>query len=400
MSRVLLVFLLFFAQIYAKNIKTQIKQQQQSLSSTQKKEQNLNQKLEDIANLISKEEKTLKTTKENISILKEQIQTLESKENLSTEALESLSKKNTDLENSQKDMERKLIRIIAEEFALDLVKDKAYQDSIESIMVDEILDKVGSVIKDNFIKLAKEYSQTGELIDIYKGQINQIATSIKTHKQKQLQLNSLQKKQEKTIKTLEKSKKSYIKRLDNIHKEQDALKKTLANLKILELKEIEKQKKKEQKQEDKKAPKDESVRKIGSSYQKSKVKKYKGAKTIAPLDDYVVKQKFGNYTDPIYNIKIFNESVVLKSNKQNAKVKNVLDGKIVFAKEAPMLNNVVIVENSNGIHTIYAHLDKIAPTIKVGKKIKKGYVIGRVKQDLTFEVTQKNYHIDPLEIIR
>jgi len=51
------------------------------------------------------------------------------------------------------------------------------------------------------------------------------------------------------------------------------------------------------------------------------------------------------------------------------------------------------------IHTIYAHLSKIAPTIQVGQKIKKGYVIGRVDNDLTFEVTQKNFHIDPLELI-
>ena len=64
-----------------------------------------------------------------------------------------------------------------------------------------------------------------------------------------------------------------------------------------------------------------------------------------------------------------------------------------------MLQKVVIVENKDGIHTIYAHLSKIAPTIKVGARLKKGYVIGRVEQDLTFEVTQKNYHINPMELI-
>lgn len=46
----------------------------------------------------------------------------------------------------------------------------------------------------------------------------------------------------------------------------------------------------------------------------------------------------------------------------------MLDGKIVFAKDTSMLARVVIVEHDNGIHTIYAHLDKIAPNIKVGKK--------------------------------
>jgi murein DD-endopeptidase MepM/ murein hydrolase activator NlpD len=45
-------------------------------------------------------------------------------------------------------------------------------------------------------------------------------------------------------------------------------------------------------------------------------------------------------------------------------------------------------------------MDKIAPTIKEGKKIKKGYVIGRIDKELMFEVTQKNRHINPLELIR
>ncbi len=65
-----------------------------------------------------------------------------------------------------------------------------------------------------------------------------------------------------------------------------------------------------------------------------------------------------------------------------------------------MLDNVVIVENANGIHTIYAHLSRIAPTIKKGVKIRKGYVVGRVKSELIFEVTQKNAHINPLSLIR
>ena len=65
-----------------------------------------------------------------------------------------------------------------------------------------------------------------------------------------------------------------------------------------------------------------------------------------------------------------------------------------------MLNNVVIIEHANGIHTIYAHLDKIAPNIKDGKRLKKGSVIGRVDNELMFEVTQKNYHINPMQLIK
>ena len=76
---------------------------------------------------------------------------------------------------------------------------------------------------------------------------------------------------------------------------------------------------------------------MGGGYQTSSVKRYSGARTIAPLDSYSVKQKFGNYVDPIYNIKIFNESVILRSSTPDAKVKSVLNGKVVFAKATPML---------------------------------------------------------------
>ena len=64
-----------------------------------------------------------------------------------------------------------------------------------------------------------------------------------------------------------------------------------------------------------------------------------------------------------------------------------------------MLDRVIIIAHKDGIHTIYAHLSQIAPTIKVGSSVSKGYTIGKISNDLTFEVTQKNYHINPLELI-
>ncbi|MFV0482026.1 MAG: peptidoglycan DD-metalloendopeptidase family protein, partial [Campylobacteraceae bacterium] len=188
-----------------------------------------------------------------------------------------------------------------------------------------------------------------------------------------------------------------LKKLESVQAEKSEIRRTLQSLKIIE--------KQEQESVAVVTPKgeipttDEKIRQIGSSYQASKVKKYSGAKTIAPIDNYTVIQKFGDYVDPVYNIKIFNEAVILRANNNNQEVKSVLDGKVVFAKETGMLKNVVIVENTNGIHTIFAGLTKIAPTIKVGSKIKKGYVVGRIDSDLTFEVTQKNFHINPLELI-
>ena len=65
-----------------------------------------------------------------------------------------------------------------------------------------------------------------------------------------------------------------------------------------------------------------------------------------------------------------------------------------------MLKNIVIIEHSDGLHTIYANLSKISPNIRKGKKIKKGYTIGRVKEELIFEVTQKSYHINPIRLFQ
>lgn len=65
-----------------------------------------------------------------------------------------------------------------------------------------------------------------------------------------------------------------------------------------------------------------------------------------------------------------------------------------------MLDNVVIVQHSNGLHTVYSHLDDIAPNIVVGKWIQKGSVVGRVSSNLTFQVTKDSAYIDPKELFK
>ena len=177
-----------------------------------------------------------------------------------------------------------------------------------------------------------------------------------------------------------------------------ALSSTLARLNIIKSEETKKAKQVKTSRTKKSAT--AKVTKKGSSYQSVKSKKYRGKKTIAPLSGYRLVKKFGPYTDPIYKIKIYNESVSLQPNQRNAKVKTVLNGKVILAKKTQLLDNVVIVKHANGLHTIYAHLDQIAPTVKKGKKVKKGSTIGRVDHELTFEVTQDSYHIDPMSLIR
>ena len=202
------------------------------------------------------------------------------------------------------------------------------------------------------------------------------------------------------------AKSSYKKALKKILKKQDTLKDTLARLHIIKVDEIKKAKedaarakafKEKTILSDNNLPK---VKKHGSSYTAVKTKKYKGKKTIAPFSPYTITKKYGTYTDPIYGIKVFNESISLKPSKKNTKVKTVFNGKVIYADKTAVLDNIVIVEHTNGLHTIYANLAQISPNIKKGKKIKKGYTIGRVSEELIFEVTQKSYHINPIRLFK
>lgn len=401
------IFILAFLSglLAAPSTQEKIKDSTSSLRSSEAMSQQLNKKLDDLASDIVSGEKKLKGIGSDISNLKSQISALEGNATNALGELDKLTKQNQELAKTQKELEQNMIRIIAEDLSFDLLlSGDEGKESEDSIMVSQILTKLNSITKEDFKKLSKNYEDTINQIKSQSSKINEINYSIKNYRRKQSDLVALESNQKSTINNLKRDKEIYTKKLAKLQAQQDELRKTLEQLAIMQKREDAVAQEARRKAEQKTAggkPKNEGsgVKQMGSSYQTSSVKRYTGAKTIAPLESFSVKQKFGNYVDPIYNIKIFNESVVLRSNTPDAKVKSVLNGKVVFAKQTPMLDNVVIVENDNGIHTIYAHLSQIAPTIKVGSMVQKGYVIGRVRNDLTFEVTQKNYHIDPLELI-
>ncbi len=227
-----------------------------------------------------------------------------------------------------------------------------------------------------------------------KSSIQKISSIIDEQKTREVTLKSLKTEQDKLILSMQKDYAIYNQRLTLLEKERQNLNALLKRLNI-----IKQNRENEEKVSLKKSSQALEVKQVASSYQNINTTSYNGPKTIAPLNDYEVVQKFGPYIDPVYNLKIFSESITLVSKTPNALVRNVLDGKIVFAKEINMLKKVVIIEHKNGIRTIYSQLDKIAPTIKSGMRIQKGYVLGRIDQRLGFEVTMKEKHINPLELI-
>ncbi|MEB2816402.1 murein hydrolase activator EnvC family protein [Campylobacter upsaliensis] len=390
--RKLFLFSLFSLLLFANGIA----EKKKDLKENERIQQQLSKKLEDLAQDILSGEKNLKNLSEQINTLSSQTSKLEANIKVQNKELSTLNNQNKELLRIKSLMESKLISLMAKDFAYDLPIPEGYIEGEESFMAFELLGSLDKVLSEEIAKLSKDYEGVNLLIENKQKQIEQIRLNLKNYNEQLKELQSLKNRQIKEINQQKTDRQIYAKKLDNLKAQQEELRATLDELKIIDKKE---QVKKQKEETSKLANNNQKIRQIGSSYQGSSVKRYTGKKTIAPLDSFTIKQKFGNYVDPIYNIKIFNENVVLRSKKADATVKSVLDGRVVFAKNTTMLQRVVIIEHNDGIHTIYAHLDKIAPNIKVGKRVKKGAVVGRIKDDLTFEVTQKNFHINPLELI-
>lgn len=373
MMRQIFCFLLMIFCLYA-NVS-------QNLKENEKIQKQLNEKLNKLAKEILENDKKIKDIQNQIKSSTNELSKLEELVKVQSIELKDLSSQNSKLEKQRATKENKLTELIAKNFAYDLPLFDGYLENKESFILFEILKKLNIILNDEINELSKDYEKLSSLINQKQTRIKDINNNIQKYNNQLKKLSNLKKDLENKSKKQESDKKSYEDQLLALQERQNELRQTLAQLQIV-----------------KKQPSIQ-IKQLGSSYQEANIKKYKGAKTIAPLESFTIKQEFGNFIDPVYKIKLFNENIILTSTTANATVKNVLKGKVVFAKETNLLQKVIIIEHSNGLHTIYAHLDKIAPTIKVGINVEKGSIIGRVKDDLIFEVTQEKFHINPLELI-
>ncbi|WP_267523195.1 murein hydrolase activator EnvC family protein [Campylobacter sp. MG1] len=387
MKKILLFFLIL--DLYASKMDNNAKKLEQS--EYEKKQ--ISKKLEDLADEIISGEKKLNEINDKVnktSIVTKQLQELVNAQNVE---LDNYKNKNEELVKSKDELSNKLVDIIARDFAYNVIVSNKFADSSDSVISTEVFRNLSDILNKELSQIAKDYDRTLEKIDYKQKKINEISTNITNYQKQSNELISLKKRQENLINKQKNDEKIYKKRLADIQKQQEEIRKTLEKLKIVD------NKKQVENNKNNTNIKHSNVKHSSNLNYDVKVSNYSGKKTIAPLDDFRVKRYFGDYTDPLYKIKIFNENVVLSSNVNDAKVKVVLDGKVVFANDTQVLDKVVIVEHANGIHTIYAHLSKFSEFAKVGSIVKKGNVIGRVEKDLSFEVTQKNYHINPLDLI-
>ncbi len=403
MTKIATIFLLMatFVNSLHADLESKISSTKTDIKKQKIKEKGVSKKLNQIAIDITKEEKKLAKINRDILNTKQKIKQQNKKSNIKKGELRKIKKLYEDLIKREKTVNKKMTDILSKSISLEMITNgtnesdashSLYESSIDNIVLKEVFDSYSTILKDKFLKTKKRYIKLRKNITIVKNELDKIKFKLNDLKSQINRYDKLKILKTKTLKNLDSQRGAYLNKLRQIKRERQALGSTLKKLNIT----------KTQRSQTiiKSTSSNTNVRQIGSSYQASALAKYRGPKTIAPLEKYTIAQKFGTYIDPIYKMKIFNEAVILRSNVKNARVKNVLDGKVIYAEKTSMLENVVIVKNKNNIHTIFAHLSQIAPTIKVGKKIPKGYVLGRINKELTFEVTQNDKHINPMRLIK
>jgi len=375
------------------------------LHTSSKNYLNLNKKMALTAKKILKQKRELAKQNIYLKALKAELQSKSIVYKQNSGKLSKFQAKQKELKLQQAKIEEKLVFLIAQSVTLSMMIEDKKSTNSDSLIEFEVLQEMLDNSKKNVKKLNKLFFENFNVIENLNNKTTNLQKEITMIDVKKRDLLKTQKANKKALAKLTKDKASYKKKLQTLLKKQDSLKKTLAKLNLIKIDAIKKAEEEKRRKEAFKAKKTvlgkeklPKVKKRGNSYQSVKTKRYRGVKTIAPIDHYTISKKYGTYTDPIYGIKIFNESISLKSKKPNARVKTVFNGKVIYADKTAVLKNIVIVEHKNGLHTIYANLSQISPNIKKGQKIKKGYTIGRINDELIFEVTQKSYHINPIQL--
>ena len=404
MLRLFFVFLCLIQLQANQEINQKISKNKTALENQKKKEAQVNQKLQELGKEVNKQKEELSTIENIIKESEKNISKNKQEYSKKETLIKTLSSNQESLYQKRKDIELAIIDLVAKDISFAILLNDFQPESIRDLITEESFKVLNNTTKKELANLSQQQTQIIQDLKTLQKEIAQLQSFIDLENKKRANLKDLQAKQKKVLNAYQKEIDKYNQELQQITKERDSLQEILVQLNILKSQEEEKRKKREElaKTENTTTPKstqsDFDVRQVASSYHNISTTKYKGAKTIAPLDNFKIDKRFGPYYDPVYKMKVFNESITLISTGDD-KVKSVLDGKVIFAKDTPILKKVIIIEHQNNMHTIYAQLDKIAPTIKPGSIVKKGYTIGRINNALKFEVTLKDKHIDPLELI-
>ena len=135
---------------------------------------------------------------------------------------------------------------------------------------------------------------------------------------------------------------------------------------------------------------------IEKTYSKNK------EKFILPLRG-IISSRFGYRRDPFFGDIRWHNGIDIAA-PEGTKIRAATGGEVVFSGKKHGYGNVVIIKDSHGIETIYAHNRE--NLVKVGEKVKPGDVIAKVGETgrstgphLHFEVRINNKPVDPMNYI-
>lgn len=436
--------------LYGSNTTSKIEASKKHLSYTTQAQKETSKKLEMIAEDIKSSEKEIDTLEVKIDTLRENEAKIEKAfQNLSL-ALEKAKTLSAKTEALIRKKEKSFVTLVAKQYSVIFAMEQMQAPTRESVISHEVYKNLKRHNSEEMKDLYDEISTLRTKKSEVTAKQNEIEAALNKVVAERQEYSRKKREKEEYLTRLHRDEEFYQKQLNEIVDKQNSLRDTLAELNILHKKEVakakreaaarkeairlekerkrkirlakEKEKKaqlalrqakssKEKRQAKREAAlaKEESlkahavsekVRQVHSSYKKPELYRYRGKKTISPIRGAKVVKRFGTYVDPVYKIKIYNESVTLKAPREDAKVMNIINGKVVYAGKSSMLGKVVVVAHSDKLHTVYAGLSKIAPYVEKGRKVKKGYVLGKVKRKLVFQATKNSKHINPLRLIR
>ncbi len=113
---------------------------------------------------------------------------------------------------------------------------------------------------------------------------------------------------------------------------------------------------------------------------------------------------YGQYTDPKFNITVFRNGIEIKS-AIGARPKAVAGGRVVYADWFKGFGLLLIINHSNGYHSLYGNLTEIFH--KTGDIINKGTTVGKIGKSsflniptLYFEIRHKGKPVNPMQWLK
>ena len=362
--------------LYGSNVNSTKKE----LKNTSYKIAKMNKKLDSLASKIIKQQNSIQNLIKKQQSIESQINALQQQLKNSKSLLSELKNLSKGLEQKKENIKNEVIKFISQNYYLDTKNIDSLNDLIYSEFSKQVLKQYSKKLS----TLVDQYKLIDQNLTATNNKIQEIIDKQKLLVQKENELNKLKKRKFKELRALKKQKDDYKKRLLSMMKKEQLLRKKLQELKIVKQREIP-------------VTNNLNVKKVGSIYYKPKIATYKGQKTIPPVYGQVIK-KFGSYIDPIYKIKIYNDSITIKT-KPNSVVRSIMNGKVVYIGDSGD-KKVVFIKHKGNLFSIYANLSKVSPLLKKGSYVKRGQIIARVDNSLEFEVTYKDRPINPLKVIR